>query len=308
MKEGLKPNFVISVKPGENHKNLQTVIEIWQKLIEYQCDKTTLLVLVGGGVIGDMGGFAASTFIRGIDFVHIPTTIISQVDSSMGGKTAINFSGGKNIIGLFNQPKFVFIQTQFLKTLPSRDFISGFAEIIKHGLIADENYYDLVTSKKPRDFSNQEMENIIAKSCEIKSKIIADDVLQQNNRKLVLFGHTIGQAIEAASLKVRPYLTHGEAISVGMVAETYLSTLIFSLPRTKLEELEKRLLFSGLPIRTNIIEGEITSKLKMDKKIRNGKINWTLLKKIGVGTYGVEVDDTIVTRSIKYVCNSQYVK
>jgi len=219
----LAPDFIITVEPGEKHKNINTLKFLWDSLIKEKCDKSTLLLIVGGGVIGDMAALAASTYLRGVDFIHIPTTIISQVDSSMGGKTAVNFSGGKNIVGLYSQPKLVLINSHFLSTLPDREFVSGFAEVIKHGLIADKNYYDFCTSQHPLKFSKKELNEIIARSCQIKIKILNKDILQQNERKLVLFGHTIGQAIEAASLESSTPLLHGEAISIGMVAETLLS-------------------------------------------------------------------------------------
>lgn len=295
-------DFIISAASGEKHKNLESVKKIWSSLIDNQCDKTTLLILVGGGVIGDMGGFAAATFLRGIDFIHIPTTIISQVDSSIGGKTAINFSSGKNIIGLFHQPKLVLIDTSFLATLPDREYISGFAEIIKHGLIADKNYLNFVTSKRPREFSKSEMLQIVYDSCVLKSQIVGDDLLQKGQRKLVLFGHTIGQALEAASLESISPLTHGEAVSIGMVAETYLSTELSNVSHTELLDIERKLLFTGLPIRTNVLNSNIVDKLTLDKKIRNGEIDWTILEKVGRGTFDINITQNLVLKAIDYIC------
>lgn len=299
----IKPNFTITLEPGEKHKNIKTLQFLWSALVKERCDKSTLLLIMGGGVIGDMAALAASTYLRGIDFIHIPTTIISQVDSSMGGKTAINFSGGKNIIGLFSQPKLVIINSQFLSTLPERDFISGFAEIIKHGLIADKDYYHFCTLKHPLEFTKKEIAEIITGSCRIKTEILNKDLLQKNERKLVLFGHTIGQALESVSLESSTPLLHGEAIAIGMVAETFLSVKKYNLPHKNLTELEKKLVNCGLPTRTKLSGKQVEKKLILDKKIINGKIPWTLLKKIGNGVFNVFLQKKQIQNAIQYICS-----
>src|SRR3989344_3985166 len=173
----------IVINPGEENKNFETVQEIWKQLQRIGSDRKSLVINLGGGVVGDMGGFAASTYMRGIDFLQIPTTLLAQVDASIGGKVGVNFNGIKNLIGSFNQPIGVVCDILLLKTLPDREFIEGFGEIIKHGVIADKEYFNLVTSKNPREFSDEELVEIVEKSCRIKKKIIEEDVLEKNIRR-----------------------------------------------------------------------------------------------------------------------------
>ncbi|MBI3887536.1 3-dehydroquinate synthase, partial [Candidatus Microgenomates bacterium] len=214
----------ISIAPGEKEKSITTLQHLWQAMIDAKCDRKTLVINLGGGVIGDMGGFAASTYLRGVDFVNIPTTLLSQVDESVGGKTMINFGGVKNNIGTFTQPNGIIIDLTTLRTLPKREFLSGFAEIIKYGIISDPIYFRSVTKKHPLKFTNRELEKIIAGSCAIKKSIIQEDEKEINgHRKLVNYGHTIGHAIESLSLETSTPLLHGEAISIGMLAEARLA-------------------------------------------------------------------------------------
>ncbi|MDP3733440.1 MAG: 3-dehydroquinate synthase family protein, partial [Candidatus Daviesbacteria bacterium] len=187
----------IIIDPGEKAKNIETVKKIWQKLLFAGCDRKSIVLNVGGGVTGDIGGFAAATYMRGIDFIQIPTTLLAQADASVGGKVAVNFAKVKNLIGSFNQPIAVFCDINFLSTLPDREFISGFAEVIKHGIIADKKYFDFVTSKKPKDFTKQELIKIILGSIKIKAAIVNKDEKETGQRRLLNFGHTIGHAIEA---------------------------------------------------------------------------------------------------------------
>lgn len=300
----LSISYTIAIKPGEKYKNINTLEEIWKQLISNKCDKNTLVVLCGGGVIGDMGALAAATFLRGIDFIQVPTTIISQADSSIGGKTGIDYGGGKNIIGTFYQPKAVIIDTEFLSTLPKREFISGFAEIIKHGLIKDLKYYNEATNKQPLKFSKEELETLILKSCQIKASILKDDIFQKKSRKLVLFGHTIGQSIESLALDEGKLLLHGEAISTGLLAETYLSHLIFGFPYSEVKSLKNKLLKAKLPTSTNYTPKKIKQKMSLDKKNISGVLTWTLIKKIGQGTYDVKVDNRLVDEALSYISSN----
>jgi 3-dehydroquinate synthase len=202
----LKDFEKIIIPSGEKSKTIETVQIIWKEMLRLKADRKSLVLNFGGGVIGDMGGFAASCYMRGVKFVQIPTTLLSAVDASVGGKVGIDFAGVKNLIGSFNQPEAVIIDTDTFKTLPDREFVSGFGEIIKHGLISDTDYFNTVTSKKPRDFSEEELTDIIAKSCEIKAGIISSDEKESGNRKLLNFGHTIGHALESLSLDSDNYL------------------------------------------------------------------------------------------------------
>ena len=216
--------YIISIPPGEQNKNLDTVQMIWQELFMALADRQALLVNLGGGVIGDMGGFCAATFKRGFDFVQMPTTLLAQVDASIGGKLGIDFAQVKNSIGVFANPKAVFISPEFLNTLSGRERLSGFAEIIKHALIADVKQWDLI--KKIDTVEGINWEKYIIPSLKIKQHIVEIDPFEKRERKALNFGHTIGHAVESFALETSEPLTHGEAIAIGMVCELYLSKKI----------------------------------------------------------------------------------
>lgn len=291
----------IVVDIDESRKNIDSVTQIWKKMLEEGCDRKSLIIILGGGVLGDTAGFAASTFMRGVDFVQIPTTVLAQVDSAIGGKTGINFGGVKNLIGAFNQPKAVICDTTFLSTLPAREFNEGFAEIIKHGVIADGQYFKLVTSKKPQDFTPTELEKIIAGSCQIKAKIVSADEKEGDRRKLLNFGHTVGHAIEAVSLESPKPLLHGEAISIGMALEGQIATTLGLLSREDLEALKQALVTAGLPIEFTmprkdklLISDKIIIRLKSDKKNIKGKTQFTLLTAIGKAVINQSVSEATI--------------
>lgn len=285
----------IILDPGEKTKNIQTVQSIWNKLIETGCDRKSLVINVGGGVLCDMGGFAASTYMRGIDFINIPTTLLSQVDASVGGKTGIDFGGIKNLIGNFTQPKAVIIDVKTLKTLPDREYIAGFAEIIKHGLIKDKAYFEKVTSKKPRDYTEDELIEIIKKSCEIKAAVVQSDEKEIDKRKLLNFGHTIGHAVESLSLETDYPLLHGEAVSIGMVAEATIANKINLLTKEETNKIKTSLKDAGLLIKIpNYSVDKIIKKMKSDKKNVGGKINFTLLKQIGNGIINQSIPEEVL--------------
>lgn len=285
----------IILKSGEQVKDIATVQKIWQKLFENKSDRKTLIVNIGGGVIGDIGGFAASTFMRGVDFLQIPTTLTAQVDSSIGGKTGINFAGVKNLIGTFTQPVAVICDIDFLSTLPNREFISGFAEVIKHGLIADEKYFHLVTSKKPQNLSSKELISIVTQSIKIKAKIVENDEKETGLRKLLNFGHTIGHAIESLSQQTNNPLLHGEAISIGMSMEGQISKLLGLLSEKDYQALQQSLLNAGLPTEMpKLAINKIMEKIQADKKTEKGEVNWTLLQSIGKALINQLVDESIV--------------
>ncbi len=290
----VKPVIVI-LPSGEAAKNINTLQTIWKKLVTEQFDRKSLIINLGGGVIGDMGGFAASTYMRGIDFIQVPTTLLSMVDASVGGKLAVDFEGYKNIIGSFVQPKAVIIDTKFLTSLPDREFIAGFAEIIKHGLIADTNYLHQVTSKKPREYSPEEMIAIIYKSCEIKAKIVQQDEQETGLRKILNFGHTVGHAIESLSFKTAHPLLHGEAVAIGIVAETKLSHLIGNITFDQMMKIKSMIQHVGLPTSyPGLSEDDILDSMKMDKKNEKGIYKWTLLKSIGQAVYDIQIDDSLL--------------
>jgi 3-dehydroquinate synthase len=277
---GNPDNFdIIEINAGEESKDIDFCIGVWKMLIDFGADRQSLLINLGGGVISDLGGFAASTFKRGIDFVHVPTTLLSQVDASVGGKTGIDIDSIKNIIGTFTQPKAVFIEDEFLKTLPARQILSGTAEMLKHGLICDADYWNEL---KQSDLSNTTAE-LIYKSVAIKNKIVLEDPHEKNIRKSLNFGHTIGHAVETYSLiNDKDSLSHGEAIAIGMICEAYLSYKKTGLSAEELKEITEVL--SNLYPRYDLKEEYNPTLLEYmlkDKKNQNGKINCTLLSAIG---------------------------
>ncbi|WP_316930598.1 3-dehydroquinate synthase family protein [Sphingobacterium sp. IITKGP-BTPF85] len=225
---------VIEVDPGEENKNIDFCIGVWKTMLDFGADRHSLLINLGGGVVTDMGGFAASTFKRGIDFIQIPTTLLSQVDASVGGKTGIDLDNYKNIIGTFTQPQAVFIASVFLKTLERRQLVSGFAEVIKHGLIFDGAYYNKVKNLDVSAITTEHVRHSVG----VKNTVITQDPTEKGLRKILNFGHTIGHAIEGYSLLHDEHsLLHGEAIAVGMICEGYLSHKLNGLSLEELEDL-----------------------------------------------------------------------
>jgi 3-dehydroquinate synthase len=292
----------IVLPAGEKQKNIDNVQKVWTALHHAGCDRKSLVINLGGGVIGDIGGFATSTFMRGIDFLNIPTTLLSQVDASVGGKTGFNFDGIKNLVGSFNQPVGVVIDPRTLVTLPEREFVSGFAEIIKHGLVQSKQHLEQATAKRPLEFTPDELIDIITESCRIKLGIIEDDIHEGGTRKLVNFGHTIGHAIEALSLETDTLLLHGEAVSIGMVAEAMISARLGLLPADDLERVKQALQNAGLPI---TVKGQrledILKKMQSDKKNSGGQLNFTLIDGIGHALYNKKVPQPVVTEAVQAI-------
>ena len=292
----------VIIGSGERFKNIETVQEIWKEFLRLGVDRKSLIINLGGGVIGDMGGFAASTYMRGIDFLQVPTTILAQVDASIGGKVGINFGGVKNLIGAFNQPIGVVCDVSTLKSLNDREFIEGFGEVIKHGVIADKKYFEFVTSKKPREFSEDELVKIVSDSCEIKNSIVSKDVTEKNVRRMVNFGHTIGHALESLSLETDNHLLHGEAVSLGMIAEGKVSVLKKMFSEEEFKEMVEALENAGLPTKDEITEKkEVLKRIKSDKKSERGVVYWTLITKIGECVTGQVVDDNLVDQALDFI-------
>ncbi len=275
---------LIRINSGEENKNIDTCCYIWKQLSELKAERKSLMINLGGGVIGDMGGFCASTFKRGIDFVNIPTTLLSQVDASIGGKLGIDFDNLKNQIGLFNDPKAVFISNEFLKTLDSRQILSGYAEIIKHGLILDSDYWQII---KQNDISNiknlDTLMGLVKSSVELKHQVVLQDPLEKNIRKSLNFGHTIGHAIETFSLmNDNVPLLHGESIAIGLICESYLSYLKNNLSKNELNEITHFInsIYQKYDLQ-EINYNKIIDLMSNDKKNENNNINFTCINKIG---------------------------
>lgn len=292
----------VVLEVGDGQKSIKSIETIWTAMHAAGCDRKSLVINLGGGVIGDLGGFAAATYMRGVDFLNVPTTLLAQVDSSVGGKTGFNFDGIKNLIGTFDQPIGVVIDTSALTTLPEREFLSGFAEIIKHGLVCDKAYFEQVTAKLPLEFSQDELAEIISRSCQIKVEVVEHDETETGARKLMNFGHTVGHAVEALSLGTGQPLLHGEAVSIGMVAEAVISQRLGMLSETELREIEQALGNAGLPTRMNDLPlDELLEKMRSDKKNDNGNINFTLLKGIGSAAYDQRVEQPAIIEALQVV-------
>jgi len=288
----------IVIKPGEKEKNIETVKKIWEEMFENGFDRKSLLINLGGGVIGDIGGFAASTFMRGIEFINIPTTLLSMVDASIGGKTGIDFNEIKNSIGVFKNPASIIIDVSTLETLPKRELIAAFGEIIKHGVISGREYFNFITSKKPGEFTEDELIKIIKQSIKIKSDIVKKDPEENGLRKVLNFGHTIGHAIESLSWKTNKPLLHGEAVAVGLVAESKLASINLRGRAVIIRAITN----AGLPTRIkNISEKDILQVMSFDKKNIGKKTLFSLPERIGKVTFNVEVPKELIVNALKHI-------
>ncbi|MCA6074171.1 3-dehydroquinate synthase [Fulvivirga sedimenti] len=278
---------VIQIQSGETNKNLETCAYIWQQLTDFEVDRKGLLINLGGGVIGDMGGFCASTYKRGISFVNMPTTLLSQVDASIGGKLGIDFHGFKNHIGLFRDPDEVIIFQTFLNTLPERELRSGFAEIIKHHLIQDtENWNSLKTS----DWNTVISPSLLRHSIEIKSAVVMKDPFEKGLRKILNYGHTVGHAIETHFLAGADPLLHGEAIAAGMVIENFIAEGKQLLNGESCNEINGYILrIYGKAIIRETDIAAIIQLASQDKKNQNKEIRGSLLKEAGIATWDVAI-------------------
>lgn len=270
---------LIEITAGEENKNIDFCIGVWKMLIDFGADRRSLLINLGGGVLTDLGGFVASTFKRGIDFVNIPTTLLSQVDASVGGKTGVDMDSIKNIIGTFTQPKAVFIDHEFLNTLPQREILSGMAEMLKHGLIADKAYWERLKNNIVA-IPNQEL---VYHSVGIKNNVVLQDPHEKGLRKSLNFGHTVGHAVETYSLdNDEKHLTHGEAIAIGMICESWLSYKNTGLSLDALNEITSVITRMYPKYEVNDASfDELAALMKKDKKNEGDEINCTLLSDIG---------------------------
>ena len=265
--------LIIEIKSGEEYKNISTCNFIWEQLTINNFDRNSLLINLGGGVIGDMGGFCAATYKRGLDFIHIPTTLLAMVDASVGGKLGIDFKGLKNQIGLFNNPKSVLISSEFLETLVENELKSGFAEVVKHALISDSSLW---VKLKNLPFTDLDWEDIIDTSVQIKNKIVLADPFEKGERKKLNFGHTFGHAIESYYLEKGTPISHGEAVFMGLILETEIS----DLSETKKNEI-KNYILSNFALPYTPKKSNLHKFLINDKKNQDGRINFTLLSEIG---------------------------
>ncbi|HEX2945450.1 MAG TPA: 3-dehydroquinate synthase [Clostridia bacterium] len=282
---------------GEQNKNLETVSDIYRKLISLKLDRNSTLVALGGGVTGDITGFAAATYLRGIPFIQIPTSLLAQADSSIGGKTGVDFEGSKNMIGAFYQPRFVFINVNTLRTLPGRELRSGLAEVIKHGLIMNAEFYDYIDYNidKIYSFDENTLQYVTKMNCTIKGGVIEQDEREEGMRAILNFGHTIGHAVESVSgFK----LLHGECVSIGMAGAFRLARKLGMVSDKSVVKVEGTLIKAGLPVKiTGMDTDSIMDMMYLDKKVRDGRLYFILPREIGE-VLGCHVDDTEMVKQV----------
>ena len=290
---------IIEMEAGESHKTIDTCIQIWHALSELGADRRSLLVNLGGGVVTDLGGFVASTFKRGMDFINVPTSLLAMVDAAIGGKTGVDLSSLKNQVGVIVQPRMILVMADFLKTLDKRQLNSGFAEMLKHGLISSERYWSDLKDLE----IHQPLDPLIYRSALIKNSIVVEDPTEKNFRKILNFGHTLGHAIESHFLEKggKKALLHGEAIAIGMILEGYLSHRVSGLGSHQLEDIKNTLLerYRKVVFTEEDIQ-DIISLLKFDKKNSHGAINFVLLKRIGEAVVDQRVSYDLYMEAFTY--------
>ncbi|MCX7549493.1 3-dehydroquinate synthase [Xanthomarina sp. F2636L] len=292
---------IIEIEAGEINKNIETCSGIWNALSELDADRKSLLINLGGGVITDIGGFVASTFKRGITYIQVPTTLLSMVDASIGGKTGVDLGHLKNQIGVINTGAMVLIDTSFLNTLPNKQMRSGLAEMLKHGLIYSREYWNKFTSFNKLDLND--LDQLIYESIEIKNSIVEKDPLENNLRKTLNYGHTLGHAIESYYLSnpSKTPLLHGEAVAIGMVLATYISTELCKFPKEECHTIKDVILsVFGQPKIANEDLLSIIELLKFDKKNEHGNINFVLLEAIGKPKINCQVENNLIIKAFKY--------
>ena len=288
---------VVTIPDGEEYKELLWAYHIYGELLKYRLDRASALIALGGGVIGDITGFVASTYMRGISLVQVPTTLLAQVDSSVGGKTGVNHPEGKNMIGTFHQPRLVWADVETLKTLPRREFLAGIAEVIKYGVIWDKAFFEFLEKNREKilGLDSGAIQFIIRRSCEIKAEVVSRDEREGGLRAILNYGHTIGHALETAT-GYTAHL-HGEAVSIGMYCEALLSSLLGLMERKEAERVGS--LINAYGLRSKMVPGvdeqRMISSMQLDKKAVAGELKFVLPEKIGsVVVRGVRDSDKIM--------------
>ena len=291
----LREFTLILIPTGESYKTIETCNIVWAQLTKVNADRKALLINLGGGVLTDLGGFAASCYKRGIKFINIPTTLLAMVDASTGGKTGVDFGSFKNQIGVFSAPEFTWVHSIFLKSLPSNQIRSGAAEMIKHGLIYDSKHFDEVIS------NFNDLTSLISDSVSIKQAVVAQDPTEKGLRKILNFGHTLGHAIESFYLETPASLLHGEAIAVGMILEAYLSHRELGLSNNELVAITNPIKsFYDLPIIDPADYQDIIELTKQDKKNEHGSVRFVGLKQIGKAVYDVPLEAEGILEAFSY--------
>lgn len=289
----------LNMPAGEENKHIHSCVALWEELSTLEADRKSLLINLGGGVVTDLGGFVACTFKRGIDFINIPTSLLAMVDASVGGKTGIDLGPLKNQVGVIEEPKMVLVDTDFLATLPENEYRSGYAEMLKHGLIQEPDYFKTLSSYLPK----ADILPHIYHSVGVKAKVVSEDPYEHGLRKILNFGHTLGHAIESHFL-VSPNKTrllHGEAIAIGMVLEAYISTEILGLPLKDTEEIKA--VFEKIYPKVSFDAATITAVITLlthDKKNESGNVLFVLLEKIGKPVWNQSVSNELIHKAFEF--------
>lgn len=283
---------LVTIPAGEKAKSLAVVGKCYEELAAHRLERKSFIVALGGGVVGDLAGFVAATYLRGIPFVQVPTTLLSQVDSSVGGKVGVNLNAGKNLVGAFHQPRHVLCDLATLDQLPDREFRAGLAEVIKYGIIHDAKLFERLEGELPRILKRdpKRLSEIVSRSCEIKAEVVGQDETESGLRAILNFGHTIGHALEAIS-RYGKYL-HGEAISIGQVGAALLSSRMTGLPMADVVRIRELFERAGLPVRVRLTPSQrqqLLDAMRLDKKVSAGEIKFVLARKIGKVDFGVKV-------------------
>ena len=301
-KAGFAPALIV-VPAGETAKSLRTVQACYDQLAAHRLERNSFLVALGGGVVGDLAGFVAATYLRGIAFVQVPTTLLAQVDSSVGGKVGVNLKAGKNLVGAFYQPRLVLCDLDTLKTLPDREYRAGLAEVIKYGIIYDAGLFQRLERDLPQLLRRdpRTLAAVVARCCEIKAEVVRQDETESGLRAILNFGHTIGHALEAVSRYGR-YL-HGEAIAIGQVAAARLSGQVLGLPAREVDRIESIFQRAGLPTRVELTPPQrqkLLAAMRLDKKVSGGEIKFVLARRLGAVEFGHRVPDALVAGALNH--------
>lgn len=295
---------VMEMPEGEDHKTIDICMGIWEAMSQYGADRQSLLINLGGGVVTDLGGFVASTYMRGIKYINVPTSLLAMVDASVGGKTGVDLGVLKNQIGVINEGEMVLIDTSFLGTLPQNQLVSGFAEMLKHGLITDKKYWHTLTHLENLDISD--LDKLIYDSVIIKNTVVTEDPTEKGLRKTLNFGHTLGHAIESYCLEngEKTTLLHGEAVAIGMILEAFISTKVLNLSDAELDEISTGILktFNKYEFNTEDLE-YILKFMQFDKKNSHGIVKFVLLEAIGKAKINCEVSNEIIFDAFNYYNN-----
>jgi 3-dehydroquinate synthase len=288
---GFEP-VLIPIPAGERAKRLRVFEQCCEQLAGHRLERKSFIVALGGGVVGDLAGFLAAAYLRGIDFVQVPTTLLAQVDSSVGGKVGVNLAAGKNLVGAFHQPRLVLCDVDTLSTLPTRELRAGLAEVIKYGIIYDAAFFERLEEELPRllRLERKPLVDVVARCCEIKAEVVGQDERESGLRAILNFGHTVGHALEAIS-GYGKYL-HGEAISIGQVAAARLSLRVSGLPASEAMRIEEIFARAGLPTHVRLNDSQrkrFFAAMKLDKKVSSGEIKFVLAERIGDVVWGQKV-------------------